>query len=728
MEIFGPSFINDGGFILHMKMAGTMCPGCGELREPGECDACGAQVPESEELSEMAVARRSALSQLMERAKAIAAQCEQDIVPGARMTGEQLAGAIDQSGLIELLPEAGLSAQRLSSFDLDEKATLGAGLRKAVEAELVRTEKVVHLCLELASFEPTPPQPEIRDELRNAATRTISVLLSFLEAVTAQTILELHEAKGRLQKAILASSGYESLAERVEVLKETVDLDARISVATGRVSSYFDAFGFLSPAQIFGAFAGEEEAHERLADAACAYFDHLLADRLEEGVGSIAILSAVGLASVDRPLLAQRSAVAMADLVAQAVSVDVKAVVSILSGSVTEAPKLFAAASRVRTGMRLVALAGELEESEIEIVLREVMTGYVEIAESAFRSYARAVLRLVRVLDGESPDECSPPMLGSLVERLRASRSALARALGDAADPALRNAAAHAQYRWTPETEEVEDLETGRRWSVDDLTERTEALGGAVIGVDAGYLCGVLVAGIETPVANPDRHMRESFLAASFALAGYELTEVRDDGSTVVVRPGDAADVPSLMGAIASQSALVTDADGFCVVDADSSKVLLEVSAEQMFAATRGREATRDLEVVRCFTDSSVSTGAPMSARQGLVVQAKIVAVTSLRALAYEGANDSVVGLIRTRAEAVLGFIESHREIGRDTREAAQRRVGGIVGATFQLQRDRGRGLKGLLRKVRSTWIWADRQGVVWPPESQPVLRDSSEI
>jgi hypothetical protein len=707
--------------MLRLAMAAARCPGCGELREPGLCVKCGTDVPAAEELSEIAGARREALASLLERAEELWRGCDGELPKGAKITADQLAGSIAQSRILERLDEAELACQRLSGLELDEEAALGTTVRTAVAVELDLVEEVKNLCLELARFDVSPPQPELRRELIGAARCAVEMLMRFLETVSAPTIPEVRGGEERLQAAIRKRSLYGAIADRAVELFAGADFDSRISLATGQPGSYVDAAGFVEPARIFTAFAGEEGPYERLAEAAVSYFGYLLPGELEPAEGAILILAAVNLSSLDRPLLAHGCAAEMTKLVAKAAAVDPEAVEVVFSRSAKEGPKLFAAASRVKAGMRLLRHASELEEIAEELFLKEVMSSYLEIAESAFRSVAWAVLGLQDVIAGKEVGEEEPPTLGSLKQRLAASDSKLAQKLGEAVDPELRNAAGHAEYRWDPEAAEVENLKTGRRWSVDELEERAEALGDSVVGVDAGYQCGLVASGIElhAPVESTDPGIRRLFIEASFSVAGYELADLSDDGATATVRALEKASLPPLMTAVAAQSALVPDADSYCVLDADSGAALLDVPAERMSAATQGPSATRDLEVVQCFTDSEIRIGRPASvaARDSLGVLVKIVAVTALRSLAFEDTTSSVVPTIRERAEAVLGFANSHPEIEQPVAQAARRRMERMVADTYPLERGEPKALKGLLRRIQAAFAWADRRGVSWPPQ-----------
>jgi hypothetical protein len=165
-------------------------------------------------------------------------------------------------------------------------------------------------------------------------------------------------------------------------------------------------------------------------------------------------------------------------------------------------------------------------------------------------------------------------------------------------------------------------------------------------------------------------------------------------------------------------AALVETPEAYRVIDGESGRALLDVPAERILAATGGPEQTRDLEVVQCFADSQIRIGAdaPAAARDGLVVQAKVVAVTAIHALAFEGSTAAVAVGIRARSEAVLDFLARRPEIDPQTAKVAKRRRERVVAGTFPLERGEPKSLKALLRQTRATFSWAEEQKVSWPP------------
>jgi hypothetical protein len=723
MEMHGPSPVNDGSFMLRLAMAAGHCPVCGEAAEPGSCQSCGAEVPPAEGPSEYAVARNKALSSLVRRASEMRRRWQEDLAPGPKVTADQLAGAFVQSEVLERLDHAEQACQRLSCLDFDDKAALGTSVRAAVVGEVDLIEEVGDLCREIASLDVHPPQPELLGELLDAARRVEDMLLRLLETLSAQTIEEARRGEKGLQEAISQGPRAADLQPTALELFASADVDARVALAVGRPGSYLDASGFIDIGRVFGAYSGEEGPYERLARASAEYFRHLLPEDPDPSAGTFLILAAVNIASLNGPIRAHRCAKAMAELVGQAAALDSEAVSSVFERSVAEGPKLFAAASRVRMGMQLIRHASEMEAVEDELILREVMSSYLEITESAFRSHAWAMLEMQAVIDGKAPNGGDPPTLGSLLQRLRASPAALARDLADTTDADLRNAAGHSQYRWDRQAEEVEDLKTGQRWGVDDLEARTEALSDSVLGLDAGYLCGLIAAGIDfaAPREEVDPTLRALLVEAAFAVAGYELAELSQDSATASIRVDAEASLPALMTAVASMSALVKGVNAYRVMSADSGRALIDVAAERMLAATSGPEETRDLEIVRCFTDSEIRTGAPAADAlfQSLVVQAKVVAATALQSLLLDGPTAEVAAKIRIRVEAVLELASDDPNLDLQATQVARRHLQRIVANTYSLERGQPKAFDALLRGIRATLSWADRQGISWPPEGE---------
>ena len=716
---------NDGSFEIGLKMAAAACPDCGELSEPGRCPSCGGEVTSSEEVAEIARARQQALGPLLEQARELQTRLFELPDPTVPVSSDQFAGCIEQAAIEERIETAELFGQRVAALDLDEKAAVGGTVRSTLGTELEDVRELCSVCAELSRFSPSGPAATLREQLIAATARVVEMFVRLLEAITASTIPEVRASQELLQEAIYSTSPLpENLAVYLHRLSEP-DLDARIALVIGRPGPYTDPYGFIDPGRVFGAFAEEGHSYVHLADCARAYFAHLGLAEIPVAGAALLILPAVTLASLDRPLLAHRSATQMANLVAGAADCNREVAAAVVARTSKESQRIFAATSRVQKGMRLLYRAAEIEDVDEELLLREVMFGYQELSESAFRAFGWAVLGLQAILEGEEVSlEEEPPMLGSLEQRLTASSSALARSLGTAVDRELRNACGHSQYRWDAETEEVEYLKTGRRWNIDELATATEALGNAVVGVDAGFCCGVLAAEIETGTpATPE--ITAVLSEANFAVAGYELTALDQKGADATVAGVDRSDLTPLMTALASQSLLAPGAEAYRAIEDGSGKVLLDLSAEQMTAATSAPPQRQDLAIINSFFDSALRTGRPTreAARESLVVQTKVLAMSALRTLALEGAEPELVSTIRARSELVRSFAQGHPEIGEPLRGSATGRLERLIAETYRLEHGETKALERTLRRINAVFRWAEEQGVRWPP-SAPAHED----
>jgi hypothetical protein len=166
---------------------------------------------------------------------------------------------------------------------------------------------------------------------------------------------------------------------------------------------------------------------------------------------------------------AYRIAAGVFELAREATSADAEGVEALIRRTVGEGGLIFEGLQQIKRGMKLLAAGEEAGVADEGAVLKTIMEAYKELSETSFRTYRALVLDLERAKGSASvTDSGDPPMLGTLAERLAASAEAVARELGSSVDSELRNACGHAQYRWEVGTEEVHDLRTGRRWSVEE--------------------------------------------------------------------------------------------------------------------------------------------------------------------------------------------------------------------------------------------------------------------
>lgn len=644
-----------------------------------------------------------ALGPLLEEIGELRERFEHLPSPTVPLSDDQFAACVEDAQILALANEA---------------------LREAAWKEIGRIRELSKLAAELARFAPPQLGAELQATAMEASRQAAEAIKQRLETTPAGTIEEVRSGEELLQAALdsLDSSAEDALARARE--SSAPDLDARIALVLGKDGSYTDELGFIHPGRVFGAFAEEGSPFERLGQRAAAYFDHLLPDKEPPPAAALLILPAVTLASLDRPFFAHRRAGEMVELLATALARDAGEVHAVVEQTTNEGPRVFAAASRIHKGMRLILAAIESDTVDDELALREVMITYQELAESAYRAYGWAVLELEAIAAGKSASGLPAPTLGQLKQRLEGSDSSLALALGEACDPALRNASGHSQYRWDGEGTSIEDLKTGRRWSLEELAEKVDSLVNAVVGVDAGYCCFALGENLaERPPARASSGHSPEIVGllgeAIFSASGYEVLDLVDGGADVMVASaGDRSDLTALMTALASLSMVIPDEDAYRIVEAATGQVLLDVSGESMRAATGAPEQIQDLAILASFCDSAARVGGEDGAvaRQSLALQAKIVAVGAMHELASTGATGAVLTRVRARAESVREFARQHEEIGEPILSTTTRRLERIVAGSYGVEREERRALEKLVNRIEALFSWAEEEGVIWPP------------
>ncbi len=684
---------------------------------------------EPAEIATIAAARQQALAPLLVEIGELKEGFDCLSEPRVPLSSEQFAAALEDLGVLELINDAVLGPQRLAKLDLDDGQSVGRLLRLAAAEEVARIRTLLELIAELACFAPAEPAAELQERTVGAARRVAEAIEWLLEAIAAGTLGDVRAGEEHLQAALDALDFFS--LEDFDRLHETSapDLDVRIALVLRKRGRYTDETGCLHPGLVFGAFAGEASLFGKLGERATAYLGHLLpGTEVNEAEAAMLILPAVTLASLDRPFFAHRHAREMVELLTSALAEDRGEVRRVLERTTNEGPRIFASASRIHKGMRLIFEAGGAEAIDDELILREVMIAYQELTESAFRSHAWAVLELVAIATGASRAEGPPPTLGALNQRLEASSCRLAQALGRACDPELRNALAHAQYRWNRRAAQVEDLRTGRAWSLDEFDRSARALVNAVVGVDTGYCCVAISEGMapelpQTPSAGHSPEITSLLGQAIFAANGYEVLGLADEGAAVTVASvGNGSDLTTLMNALASLSVLVPDGQAYRVDEGGAGRPLLNVSGEAMRTATGAPQVAQDLAIVAAFCDSEARVGGRPgeAACRGLALQAKIVAAAAMYDLAHSGVTTSVLARMRTRVEVVREFATTHRELGEPMRGTTVRRLERIVACSYAIERGERKALEKTVARINALFTWAEETGVTWPPSITP--------
>lgn len=710
-----------------LSLAVALCPSCAEPAPAGPCPRCGTEVPAlgEDEIGEEAGARRKALTPLLEMAKELRARLDVPPVRSVPVTNDQFAACAQDAAVPSQVLAVLKGCKDLAKLDLNDPKEIGTSVRTAIQAELDRLATLVRTSEELARLATEGPAAELQKSMGEAAATAAEVLINMLDALTATTVPAVEAASHSLQETFDSFvAPPEELFDRLEEWSAP-DVDARIGLVLDKPGIYTDDFGFIHAGLVFGAFAGEAGLFKKVEQRAKAYFSHLLPEaEIPHGEGALLILAAVTLGSLDRPLLAHRCADEMTKLMEAAFGVDPAGVKAVIARTTAEGPRLFAASARIQTGFRLLALAAQVEDIDDEAAVREVMSSYKELAEGAFRVHARATLDLVALAGGASIDEHAElPTVGQLKQRLDASGSELARAMGVAVDSELRNAAAHAQYRWNNETLEVVKTDSGKRWGVEALERRVDSLVGSVVGVDAGFCCFAIGRHLadQTPgwLRSGEAPQAVELLGtALFAASGYSDVEISDGGATVTVSGANRDDLTTLMTPLGGFSFIVPEAEAYRVVDADHGDVLIDVPEAAIRQARDIASELKDLAIAIAFYQSNCRRGRDQTeaALAALAIMAKVISVTAMTDFVdANGPSPAVVTKVRERFEFVRVFAI---ETSGSSAEAMKmvKKMERVICETYKLGQGDRKAFRRLVPQFDSLIAWADEKGLEWPP------------
>jgi hypothetical protein len=691
------------------------CDGCGASGPPGPCEECGGEItlPGIDPLIE---ARQKALGASTLRAEELLV--EFDRLPEARIpvSGDQFAAIVREADLSGSVTAVLGLVDDLRGIDMGSPKLLGGKIRVLVETGLEKVEALLELCRELASFDPDGDAAELRETLLEGGRYGAAVVARLLRTATADSYAECLAEYTGLEEMLDGEMGarLREVATRAENWEED-GIDGRLAVALG-MPELATEDGDLEVASVLMAFAEEEEPHAAIAARARGYFEHVLGSSADPEAGdSILMAPLFLLASTLRPLRAHRAARLLVEVLTEANGKDPRAVQALLEQTVDQGPIIYSALGRVQRGFEAFE-----EDDDEELILQQLMAVYVELSESAFRTIGWLAVRLAAVNAGEEPDmDAEPPTLGRLGQEL-GRRGALGALFAESSDSELRNAAAHSQYGWDRETEEVKDLRTGRRWSVEELVDRIHNLFGCLAGFEAGYACFLVDTQIDlkAPSWLADFPSALQLLVEfCFAPRGLTVVETRDAGADIVIEPLQEIDPARLIPPLGGMPALSPRAETFQISVPDGKRPLIELSAEAIREAHAAGDL-QDLKMVELAFESAVRTGRSTkgTADEFAVVLAKVVAASGLRAL-NEGALDrGTFKVLRRRLATVNRFA---REASA-TDDPQMRDLRARLGKLQALARSASSGGSGALGRLdtqlRGLEQWADSKGVRWPP------------
>jgi hypothetical protein len=712
---------------IELQLTAALCSGCGEPRETGRCPECGSEVPVSEEVAEIAAARGAALAGLPERLEEIAAGFERLPQGSIPLSNDQFATAVTDAELFDLTRSLLTLGEELEALDVNDPAVIGRGLRQLVEARIARAKKLLEACRELEAFDPHGPAIALQDYAVRTGRFGVRLTQRYLGVLMATSIPEVREAESQMQGMLNEFRELNGVIPALlDEMEEWVlrDVDARISLVLGKAGVYTDELGNVDVAAVLGAFAATDRPYELLAERSHRYFRHLIGNSEDRDVAleSLLIFSAIAIGSLDRPLGALRIAAGVLALLRDAAAADPAKVQELVDHTMSEGALVFAANERIRRGFQLLCLAEAAGEAVEDDVVRTVMDAYKELAEGAYRTYGWLFVQLARLRDGQTAEERDlPPMLGELTERLDALPDERMQRFAAGSDSALRNAVAHAQYRWESEENELIDLRTGERWDREALEAAGEALVGAAIGADAGYGC-FLASGTVDLKAPPwireghDPRIYAPMAQASFGALGFEVIEVRDGGATVVIVAPQAFDRMRLFGPLFGFASVVSRPTAFRVVS-EGGEVLIDVDAAAFAEAREAGQAVRDLASLAPLISDRQRRGAAPERALARTLAIQLSLVIGVEGEAMESGGLSAASMLRLadRLQFVLGFVRARVCPGDDSLRTVLRSVSRAralaTAASQGVESAPGELAEELLALLR----WAHEEGTSWP-------------
>lgn len=727
MPVTDPTIRESGPFTMRLEFLAECCPECGEPREPGLCPQCGVEVGESDEVAEIAQARAKALESVDQRLRELVEHFGELPEGNVIVTNDQFATAVSDARIFERIGEmTGLGAE-LEALDVNDQAVIGSELRKAMERRIAHVEALLRACEDLALFDPQGPAKELRTVAAESGRYGAKLTQAFVKILVAETIPAARKAEAEMQELLDGFPYTERIGELLKEMEAWIvpDFDARAALVLGRPGHYSDDYGFLDVGAVFSAFAGEEAPFEALAECARGYFSHLIdAGPIREvGIESLLVLPAIGLGTLDRPLGAHRISRSIYGLLDGAAAADAEAVQHLVDRTITESELIFAAVEQIKRGFQLLAAGEEVGLADDAAILKTIMDSYKELAETSFRTYGWLMVDLDRTKQGEALSQGStPPTMGTLTAQLEASQEPAAQRLAACSDSALRNACGHAQYRWDAVAEEVLDMRTDQRWSLEDLELSVESMGAAIIGADAGYTC--FLANGQAELRKPEwagkgaTGLTMLVAEATFGARGFRVIELQDQGRTALIDYDDTPDMLSLMSALGGMATLVGN-DGVVKVLDQSGQTLLDVEVAAFREASEAPPKFKDLAILApFFSNAARTTGDRHPALlEWLTVMANQVMMTALEAAERADFGASSMLTTADRLGYAIDFSRARGGAHDGETERLLQRLTRCRSFAFAAAQGNGNAAGQFVDEFRALNDWISTRGIVWPPQ-----------
>lgn len=714
-------------FTICLEFLADCCPSCGVPREPGLCPRCGVEVGESDEVAEIAKARAKALESLdlhlQELVERFGALPDGNIV----VTNDQFATAVSDAEIFQRLGEMTSLGAELEALDVNDRTVVGGKLRKAMEGRVAQVEALLATCEELSLFDPQGPAQEFRTVAAQSGRYGAKLTQAFMKVLVAETIPVAREAGAEMQELLHGFPYGKRISELAEEMEAWIvpDFDARAALVLGRPGRYSDDYGFLDAGAVFGAFADQEAPFHALAECARRYFSHLIGAGpvREVGIESFLIVPAVGLATLDRPLGAHRISRSLYGLLDSAATADAEAVQRLVDRTITESELIFHAVEQIRRGFKLLAAGEEAGLADDAVILKTIMDSYKELAETSFRTYGWLVVDLEKVKNGEAlSQDSTPPTMGTLTAQLEASRELVAQQLAASSDSALRNACGHAQYRWDALAEEVHDMRTDQRWSLENLELSVESMGSAIAGADAGYIC-FLASGraeLKKPewAGNGPPGLLAQVADATFSARGFRVIELQDQGRTVLISFDDTPEMFALMSTLGGMTTLAGDDDVVRVLD-QTGQPLLDVEVAAFREASEAPLKFKDLAIMAPFFSNAARTTGDRDRAlfESLVLLANQVSITLVEDAERDDFGASSMLKTADRLGYVIDFARARGGAHDEETKGLMRRLARCRSFAFRAAQNAGQAGTQFMDEFRSLSDWISTREIVWPPQ-----------
>lgn len=712
-----------GPFTLTLAFTAECCPECEEPREPGPCPECGVEVGASPDVAEMARARARALQGIDSRLDNLIAGFGKLPAGNIVVSNDQFARAVEDATLFSQLAVMTGIGQELEALNANDPKVIGGELRRTMAARVTQVEDLLRSCEDLARFNPRGPAAELRGIAVESGLYGARLTKAFIRILVAETIPAAREAEAEMQ-ALLGGFPYgDRISELLAQMEDWIvpDFDARAALIVGQPGKYSDAHGFLDLEAVFGAMAGPD-AIEQLAERGRRYFAHLLEGEPPADIAleSLLIVPAIEIGTLDRPLRSHRIAAGLFALLRSAAEVGPREVQELIEQTAAESRLVLEANEQIRRGAQLLAAGEQAGVADQAMAVKVTMDAYKDLSETAFRTFGGLIAQLARIQSRVAPLSTSqPPTLGALETELASGRELVARQLSAGCDSALRNACAHAQYRWDEASQTVHDMRSDRRWTLEEVQERERLLSEVIAGASAGYSCYLVAsrATVGPPqwAAGEARELSRIISAGILRSKGIDVIDLIDQGRTVVIGDDD-PDVQGLMGGLASLSVLLDRNDVIRVTRRSSDDVVAEIEVSAFREWSEAEESYEDLALFAPFFSNAAHAPVP---QQGFAALLAVQINQVLRDVLDRSEAGKFDAAAMLRAGDRFGYVvDSARarcpdpdpEVRRILKAADRCRF-----AAFAAPRDQAAGRR-FMRSFETLNDWVQERGIVWPP------------